>query len=189
VQHRAGLQHQKTVQVLTALEHCLVTALSSRKKKSSALICNFTAVSVVQSRNAPIQDAFIVGLCSSYILQQLLEDNVTELQAAFDKVCLLNSVQSYNLSSVAVSANHSLAGNPSGSDQHTFVNKPEFLATKTQQCFFCGARRHPRGNCPAKNCVCHICGKKQCFGAGTNMQLLQLWSSLLSQSSSGSGAP
>jgi len=33
--------------------------------------------------------------------------------------------------------------------------------------------------------------KIQGFGAGTNMQLLriQLWSSLLSQSSSGSGAP
>ena len=43
------------------------------------------------------------------------------------------------------------------------MNQPECLATKTQQCFFCGARRHPRGNCPAKNCLCRKCGKKGHF--------------------------
>ena len=132
-----------------------------RLKKLSA-DCNFTAVSAVQSRNASIRDAFIAGLCSSHIRQRLLEDNVTELQAAFDKARSLDDAQSYTSASVAVSANHSLAVNLTGSDQHTFVNQPECLATKTQLCFFCGARRHPRRNCP-KTCVCHKCGKKGHF--------------------------
>jgi len=94
--------------------------------------------------------------------KDFLEDNVTELQAAFDNARSLDyaqrNAQSYTWSSVAISANHSLAVNPTSSDQHTFVNQPECLGTKTQQCFFCGARRHPRRNCPANNCVCHICG-------------------------------
>ena len=93
-----------------------------RLKKLSAN-CNFMAVSAVQSRNASIRDAFITGLCSSYIRQWLLKDNVTELQAAFDKARSLDdaqrNAQSYTSSSVAVSANHSLAVNPTGSD--TFV--------------------------------------------------------------------
>ena len=137
-----------------------------RLKKLSA-DCNFTAVSAVQSRNASIPDAFIVGICSSYIRQRLSEDNVTELQAAFDKARSLDhaqrNAQSYTSSSLAIYANNSLAVNPTGSDQHTSVNQPECLATETQQCFFCRARRHPRGNCPAKNCICHKCGKKGHF--------------------------
>ena len=135
-------------------------------KKLSAT-CNFTVVSAVQSRNASIRDAFIAGISSSYIRQRLLEDNVTELQVAFDKARSLDDAQRnaqlYTSSSVAISANHSLAVNRTGSDQHTSVNQPECLATKTQQCFFCGACRHPRGNCPAKNCVCHKRGKKGHF--------------------------
>jgi len=117
-----------------------------RLKKLSA-DCNFTAVSAVQSRNASIQDVFLARICcSSYIWQRLLNNNVTELHAAFDKACLLDdaqrNVQSYTSSSVAISANHSLAVNPTGSDQHTSVNQLECLATRTQQCFFCGTRRH-----------------------------------------------
>jgi len=95
-----------------------------RLKKLSA-DCNFTAVFAVQSRKASIRDAFIAGICS-YIRQRLLEDNVTELQAAFDKAAhsladAQRNAQSYTSSSVAISANHSLA-----------VNQPECLATKTQ---------------------------------------------------------
>jgi len=90
-----------------------------RLKKLSA-DCNFMAVSAVQNKNASIRDAFIAGLCSSYIRQRLLEDNVTELQAAFDKARLLDNAQrnaqSYTSSSEVISANHSLAVKPTGSD-------------------------------------------------------------------------
>jgi len=82
--------------------------------------CNFTAVSAVQSRNASIRDAFIAGLCSPYIRQRLLEDNVTEIWAAFDKARSLDdaqrNAQSYTSSSAAGFDNHSLAFNLSGSD-------------------------------------------------------------------------
>jgi len=120
-------------------------------KKLSA-DCNFMVVSAVQSRNASIRDAFIAGIYSSYIWQRLLEDNVTELQAAFDKACLLDdalrNAQSHTSSSVATAANHSLVVNPTGSNQNAPVNQPECLATKTKQYFLCGAHRHPQGNCP-----------------------------------------
>jgi len=69
----------------------------------------------------------MAGICS-YIRQRLLEDNVTELQAAFAKARSLDdaqrNAQSYTSSSVAISANHSLAVNPTCSDQHTSVNQP-----------------------------------------------------------------
>jgi len=55
--------------------------------------CNFAAVTAAQNRDAAIRDAFVAGMRSGYICQRLLEDNVRELQAAFDKVRTLDEAQ------------------------------------------------------------------------------------------------
>jgi len=46
-----------------------------------------------QNRDAAIRDAFVAGLRSGYIRQRLLEDNVGEHQAAFDKARTLDEAQ------------------------------------------------------------------------------------------------
>jgi len=81
-----------------------------------------------------IRDPFIAGICSSHIRQRLLENKVTELQAAFDKARSLDDLQRnaqwYTSSSVADSANHDLVVNQSTSDQH-LINRPGCPVTKT----------------------------------------------------------
>jgi len=56
--------------------------------------CNFAPVTAAQSRNAATRDAFVAGLQSGYIRQRLLEDNVGDLQAAFDKARASDEAQS-----------------------------------------------------------------------------------------------
>jgi len=118
----------------------------------------------VQSRNASIPDAFIAGIVLHAHPVRGESHNQRNTTGEVAKV--------------AISANYSLAVNSTGSDQLTSVNQPECLATKTHQCFFSGARRHPRGNCPAKNCLCHKCGKKGHFRQ--NVPLIAMTASTIS---------
>ena len=55
--------------------------------------CNFAAVTAAHNRDVAIRDAFVAGLRSGYIRQRLLEDNVREHQAAFDKARTLDEAQ------------------------------------------------------------------------------------------------
>jgi len=71
--------------------------------------CNF-AVTAAQNRGAAIRDACVAGLRSGYIQQRLLEDNVSELQAAFDKARTL-SVCRWKESAVSAAASDILASN------------------------------------------------------------------------------
>jgi len=54
-----------------------------------------TAVTAARNEDTAICEAFVSGLRSGYICQQihLLEDNVRELQVVFDEACNLDNAQ------------------------------------------------------------------------------------------------
>ena len=41
----------------------------------------------------------------------------------------------------------------------TSTQKCHAVSPVFQKCYFCGRKRHPRSECPAKESVCHSCGK------------------------------
>jgi len=92
----------------------------------------------------------------------LLEDNVRELQAAFDKARTLDEAQKnreeYRLSTQSNSL-HSVgsAGVCNPGEENSV--RAECLSMETK-CYFCGNNRHPRFNCPARDRVCYKCKKK-----------------------------
>jgi len=63
--------------------------------------CNFAAVTAGRNRDAAICNAFVARLWSGCIRQCLLEDNVRELQAAFDKARTLDEAQRNNCEEIA----------------------------------------------------------------------------------------
>ena len=118
-------------------------------------------MTAAEYKKAAIRDAFVAGLRSQEIRQRLLEDNVLQLQAAFDKARSLNEAQRNSQAYVA-----------SGSSAPDHVAecqvKPGFRpqaqrASSARTCFHCGRGRHPRRNCPAKDFLCYKCGKKGHF--------------------------
>ena len=72
--HRLNTCGQKTNETLEEF--------FQRLKKFSA-DCNFKAVSAVENTEAAVRDAFIAGICSGYIRQRLLEENVMSLREVF----------------------------------------------------------------------------------------------------------
>ena len=40
---------------------------------------------------------------------------------------------------------------------------PDYAATLTEKCFFCGNKKHPRSRCPARGVDCYKCQKKGHF--------------------------
>ena len=127
--------------------------------------CNFIAVSVEEHRNSSVRDAFISGLTSSAIRQRLLENRTLELKAAFDQARSLDVAQkssdtytSQQPVPVAITTSHT------DSDQQ--LGEVTSAATKSFQskekgdlCYFCGNRRHPRSQCPAREVTCLKCSK------------------------------
>jgi len=71
-----------------------------QRLKALSVDCNFTDVSAVQCKEAAVRDAFVTGLRSAYIRQRLLEDNVIELRATFERartLCdALKNAEEYN---------------------------------------------------------------------------------------------
>ncbi|KRX35170.1 Retrovirus-related Pol polyprotein from transposon gypsy [Trichinella murrelli] len=58
-----------------------------------------------------------------------------------------------------------------------------------QECYFCGKRRHPRANCPARNTTCNNCGKvghfaKVCISVSKRTAFVSVTSLVGSSSSS-----
>jgi len=109
-----------------------------------------------QNRDDVIRDAFAAGLRSGYIRQRLLEDNVRELQAAFDKARTLDEAQKnceeYRLSAESDSL-HSVgsAGVRNLGEENSA--SAECLSMETKR-YFCGNKRHPRFKCPGRDRVC-----------------------------------
>jgi len=56
-----------------------------QRLKAVSVDCNFTDVSTVLCKEAAVRDAFVAGLRSAYIRQRLIQDNVIDLRATFER--------------------------------------------------------------------------------------------------------
>jgi len=130
--------------------------------------CNFAAVTAGRNRDAAICNAFVARLWSGCIRQCLLEDNVRELQAAFDKARTLDEAQRNNCEEYCLSADsisvHSVdsAAACNTSEENSVSNECVSLETK---CYFCSNKRHPPFKCPVRDHVCYKCKKKGHFSS------------------------
>ena len=126
--------------------------------------CNFEAITAEQNKQQYIRDAFINGINSAYISQQLLESSTLSLEEAYQQARTLEQAQkqsaSYNNSIVA------------GIEQQDIKNQSTIAATLNkdkdlckiketkEQCYFCGNTMHQHINCPAHEAQCRKCKKK-----------------------------
>ena len=152
--------------------------LSTRKQKSGEALdqflnelktlvkdCNFTQVSAEVYKSEMIRDAFIDGLLSNDIRQQLLESKTLDLQSPVNQARLLEVAQqiwnAYTQSltteiSAVISINKPSPPDNAMGDVAAIAPKTK---TSNQTCWFCGNCRHPRSICPARDATCHKCKK------------------------------
>ena len=132
--------------------------------------CNFQAVTAAQHRDEYVRDSFISGIKSNQIRQRLLENIELDLDGMFAQARSLEAAQiqsasyqtpspMYNVN--AVSADHT---SPASSDyqQPTSASVSSRRPKNYQRCNCCGYNSHDptdRSKCPAKDEVCHKCGK------------------------------
>jgi len=134
-----------------------------QRLKALSVDCNFTDVSAVQCKEAAVRDAFVAGLRSAYIRQRLLEDNVIELRATFERartLCdALKNAEEYNAE--PSSNTHS----PESGFFSLSKDPAEQLdcAASREGCAFCGKLAHLRSKCPARQRFCYKCGRKGHF--------------------------
>ena len=122
--------------------------------------CGYKAVTAEEHRSESILSAFISGLSSNFIRQRLLEVDKLTLEAAFNQARTLDLAQrnaeSYNTNTTFSQASSVTSeGNSSGNTQVSAF-KPN---KHSQKCWFCGGKRHPRTQCPARDDTCSSCGK------------------------------
>ena len=84
------------------------------------------------------------------------------MQAAFDKARSLEIVhdnaEQYKMD-MAPSISSSIATAPAKDAAESIIE--EFAAAAFEaKCFFCGNKKHPRKNCPARDTECYRCKKK-----------------------------
>ena len=133
--------------------------------------CWLKAVSAEQYREELIRNAFINGLASPLIRQRLLENDKLDLQSAYNQTYSLDLAHK-NAEAYNPGVTHTTAAiNPQvGKEENVEPNKcdeveisenPPAAATFTQgkKCYFCGENAHARNNCPAREAICHKCGK------------------------------
>ena len=126
--------------------------------KARAKECNFKAVTAEQNRDDAIRDAFITGLTSNDIRQRLLEQKSLDLQTAYDQARSLELAHQHSASFATISTASAV---PLPPDQNTFPD--EACGAISENCFFCGYKRHHRSRCPAKDATCKNCNKKGHF--------------------------
>ena len=114
--------------------------------------CHFKPVTAEIYRQELIRDAFINGIQSQHIQQRLLENITLTLEAAFTQARSLELAQktsdSYNTAPILLNA-----------AQLEDKNETVINAMPKAKCFFCGGNRHNRQKCPAKDSICHNCGR------------------------------
>ncbi|XP_003370003.1 zinc knuckle protein [Trichinella spiralis] len=116
--------------------------------------CEYKNVTAEQYREEMIRDAFINSMSSNEIRTRLLEHSVISLQETVNKAMTLNSAKEnaklYTNSDPII---HLVSAADPG------IEMTNTSAAIKQEYYFCGKRRHPRANCPARNTTCNNCGK------------------------------
>ena len=137
-----------------------------QKLKQLCVDCNFTAVTAQVHKQQAIRDAFISGLASSEIRQRLLEEPELAMQAAFDKARSLeiahDNAEQYKVDMAPSIQPSSIAAVPA-KDAAESITEEFAVATVVAKCFFCGNKKHPRKNCPARDTECYRCKKRGHF--------------------------
>jgi len=118
--------------------------------------CNFQQVTAVQHQSENIRDSFIRGLSSSWMRQRLLENVTLRLEEVFNQACTLEAAaqnaESYRPTSQSPAVK---VLQPKREEE-----LPDYAATLTEKCFFCGNKKHPRSRCPARGVDCYKRQKK-----------------------------
>ncbi|XP_064103977.1 uncharacterized protein LOC135213780 [Macrobrachium nipponense] len=150
--------------------------------------CNLKAVSADQYREELIQDTFINGLSSAHIHQRLLENNMLDLQGAYNQAASLDLAQRNAEAYASLTAHTAVTVTPQNpltsqvlhstavvnlksseeDAMHSSPDASEKSAVATfynvrKKCYFCGGPYHARSTCPAREATCHKCSKKGHF--------------------------
>lgn len=130
--------------------------------------CQFKAVSAVEACNNFVRDAFINGLASGATRQRLLENKILSLETAYEQArtleMALKQSAAYTVCEPINAAVPQLRPQPSHVDELIIEEeKGDTVVSATSGaslCFFCGYKRHPRNQCPAREAMCMKCSKK-----------------------------
>ena len=143
---------------------------------SLASACTFKPVTAKVYRDECVRDSFIRGLRSPAIRARLLENDSLDLSTAVQQARALEQAQIRSESYLHGETSTFSAAAGSGRQEepvaegtmHTLQPTKEVAAVrsvgvkKKTFCFNCGGQRHPKDDrrlCPAKNAICHACGK------------------------------
>ena len=121
--------------------------------------------------HVPLNKDSIADIHSDYIQQRLLQGEDLSLQNVFDKARSLDEAQRnanlYNNNNLPDMCNSSVATCSLDLDSkektELQTDSQSCLALKSNNCMFCGNRRHARNNFPAKDVICFKCSKKGHF--------------------------
>ena len=153
--------------------------MSTHKRLSKEY--NYAAVTADEHRQEGIRDAFVVGILSYAIRQRLLERENMTLTQILDRARSLETAQ-YNSEKFCIKQQGLDADNSVASAQQLIYEATKLSSFPTMQrleadncnicaasklletkCFYCGNKRHPRKDCPAKDSVRFKCKKQDHF--------------------------
>ena len=136
---------------------------------------NYAAVTADEHRQQAIRDAFVAGIYSASIHQQLLESENMNLQRIIDRARSLEEAQrnaekfrapNLEASFTAATTSHALdqVSETSTSPADRNVSTSGLCgAAHSTKCYFCGNKRHLRKECPARESICFKYNKKGHF--------------------------
>ena len=123
---------------------------------------------MVQNCDDCVRDAFITGLRSNNIWQQLLKNKTLHLNIAIDQARVLHAAQKN--SEACTYTQTPIVGAVSQENPSTRVQSTDIinaccaaLANTKYTCFFCGGYHHNRSVCAARNVTCFKCKKESHF--------------------------
>ena len=152
--HLLATRQQKSGETLTEL-------LQELKRLSKD--CNFKRVSAEQYSEEMVRDSFINGLSSPIIRQRLLENSELNLKSAFDQAYSLDLAQrnaEAYVPAIPMAAAMDYPAREKCTEEDLFGDSSLASTSAPKRCYFCGDSIHSRKNCPARNSICHNCGKK-----------------------------
>ena len=136
------------------------------------------------AKDMALRNAILLGLKNPMVYQKCLEENQDTLTAErvieiatdiYNSDCQRSIMQTLSTASAAVTAIqqgssevHKLQASQQedgktikGQDKEDTSKRKDQEGIKRQNCYCCGTRTaHPKSKCPARDVVCHKCGKK-----------------------------